>query len=62
VRAAPNQEMAADWWVSPWGAGGEDGGGGQKHAEEGHAGSVADGGQGHRGEGSGGGGAVHQRG
>jgi hypothetical protein len=21
VRAAPNQEMAADWWVSPWGRG-----------------------------------------
>jgi hypothetical protein len=29
VRAAPNQEMATDWWVTPWGENGD--GGGQKH-------------------------------
>jgi hypothetical protein len=38
VRAAPNREMVADWWVSP-GGGGD--GGGQKRTEEGHGGSVA---------------------
>jgi hypothetical protein len=33
VRAAPNWEMVADWWVSPWG-GGDGDGGGRKRAED----------------------------
>jgi hypothetical protein len=26
VRAAPKREVVVDWWVSPWGGGGGDGG------------------------------------
>jgi hypothetical protein len=32
VRAAPKREMAADWWVSLWGGGGDSDDGGQKRA------------------------------
>jgi hypothetical protein len=43
VRVAPKQEMVADWWGSPWGGGGGDGGS-WKSIREGRGGLISVGG------------------